>query len=160
MNYRKKQWILFKLDNKPCLTKKDLHQLDILSVADESTVRCDAAEILAYCNKKGTIELLFHLAFDKNSLVRVQAYESLASFPQKKVKKFLEGAAFHEKNDLGLAYIIESWVDIVCARERVRTEDYLFLKKLKICLIIWHFWNYTKYIAFGKMQVVTNDWRV
>ena len=151
MKQKEIEWKLRRIRDKFSLTNDDFQHLERMSLSYDSNIRYEAAELLMYYNRKKSIDLLFHLALDNDYLVRVQAYESLVSFPYKRVLLFLEKAANYEKNDLALANVIESWVFIVCARGKAKKKDYIFLKKLKKkkrvykserCILAVHFAEY------------------
>lgn len=116
-------------ENSAKIKKGHLRKIINLSQDKNSFVRSRVAAILVNFKNSSSKSILFKLACDKNTLVRIEAYDSLAVFADQEVKSFLENAIKKEKNKTACSYAILSWADVVAILSDNLSENKLFIKK-------------------------------
>lgn len=113
------------------LKSKHLKEILYFSKDKNAFVRSRAAALLVNFTNKNAKAALLKLARDKDTLVRIEAYDSLAVFEEKEVMDFLKTSIKQEKNKMACSYAILSWADIVATLNYELCESKLFVKKLK-----------------------------
>ena len=98
-------------------TSEHLKEVVKLSSDKDAFVRCQTAVALVYFDCDIAQQTLIRLACDEDSLVRTEAYDSLALFEDEEVLRFLENAIEKEKDEIACSYAIMSWTDIAIAIE-------------------------------------------
>lgn len=113
------------------LDKNDLDKIIICSKSSDDEVRAYAAELLVNFNSESSKKALLKLATDTDSLVRVNACDSLCVFSDIEVLKFLLQIAVSDEDELVRAYAVLSTTDILLSLdEKLRNEGHKQLAKL------------------------------
>ena len=94
------------------LSDEQIRVLESLSSDADPFVRDMIATRLVYSVNETSKRVLFQLARDTNELVRTDAYDSLAVFPDADVLCFLDEATCIEQEEVARSYAILSWADV------------------------------------------------
>lgn len=130
--------------------------LQEFSYDDDPAVRSRVAPFLVDFINEAAKNILLRLAQDNDSLVRTEAYDSLAVFPFDDVEAFLRDAIQKEDDDLARSYAILSWADVTLSLQHCSVENISFLQEQKYneksadCLLSW---SYSQYV-FGDKTVL------
>lgn len=124
--YQKKMDILCSIRSLPKITKKEFKQLLIFSKDEESLIRGHVAEIISEkeIRNHASIKLLMRLAYDKDYLVRTDAFD----IPE--VELFFRQAIHMEKNKIACWYAVRGWIKIALSIHDDYSDDINYVKWL------------------------------
>ena len=118
------------LKNKKSLLQQDIGTLTVLSKDKDPEIRAYVAETLIYAeNDERVLSILTELCKDSNVLVRVNACDTIGSFPTKEAEQCLLQVIENSKEShLVREYALMSYADI-SAKMGFKSKSVLILKK-------------------------------
>lgn len=134
---------LDRLEESGNIENNDFLILKNLSSDSDIYIRSRIPIIMMDFVNEESLTVLFSLAKDSASLVRIEAYDSLSIFPYQEVIDFLRAAINKEKNALARSYAILSWAESVVSLGQTNSSvvEYALKKKSKeknkICILSW-----------------------
>lgn len=140
--------LLSSFDDVSTIGRSHLDLLQHYHENQDSLIRSAVATLLVHFNDEIAQSMLMKLSKDKHSLVRTEAYDSLAVYPTEEVENLLQEAIDHEKNTLARSYAILSWIDGVLAGDRLTDRHIKFAQQKFLtersprCRLSWCYAHY------------------